>query len=379
MSLPLRTLLALADPACEPEYRQYIATRHGDLKEYEPLIRRIRAITSAPLGVPGLVNMREELDPNIVAEYLDYQLEHDDRMKFEAHCLSSDLFLAELASVHSILNNVLGTPANTTPQCRAKVYELASDASAFTGSFDHLSGSGELPDSSISEFGHAHKTIVDFNRYNIPKQPAGVFKQDSASVFKQDSAAVSKKVSDSVPNQAADISRQAVNVPNKKSRVSEGLNEWRRKRYFKIGYVLVLVFVSICGFYCVKYPDQISKFSHFYESYLSKLKNQTHPELAEAPVFDESITNATVYSQTLPTIIENHLGQNAKPSAANSVLDVIVPSEFEELSYATLNAPSDVFNETEPNESYYAAPVDSTVPDPTGYALPVRYNGENNR
>lgn len=127
MSISLRTLLAAADPDCDPEFRKLIELRFADFENSRPLIERIQSVVSLPLGVPGLVDFQEELDPNLVAQYLDHQLHSREQEDFEALCLSSDVYLAELASCFSILTNSLARPAKTTPECRAALYSLVHE------------------------------------------------------------------------------------------------------------------------------------------------------------------------------------------------------------------------------------------------------------
>ena len=125
MRLSLRTLLAFEDNIFDTEHRLQLERtipKHGNAVE---TLRRLRTVVRNPrLGVPGVVDQREELDPNIVAEYLDHQLAAEHLDKFETYCLSSDTFLAEVASVHQILSNVLGEPARTSRDCRLRCYDI---------------------------------------------------------------------------------------------------------------------------------------------------------------------------------------------------------------------------------------------------------------
>ena len=123
MQLSLRTLLAFEDNVFDVEQHR----RLEQLLDHnaEATLGRIRSVTrNSKLGVPGLVDQQEELDPNYVAEYLDHQMPADIQARFESYCLSADKYLAEVASIHHILSNVLGEPARTSRECRLKCYEV---------------------------------------------------------------------------------------------------------------------------------------------------------------------------------------------------------------------------------------------------------------
>ena len=125
MRLSLRTLLAFEDNVFDVEQHRRLEQLLPADKTAEATLRRVRSIVRNPsLGVPGLVDHQEELDPNYVAEYLDHQMSGSVQEKFEAYCLSADKYLAEIASVHHILSNVLGEPARTSRECRLRCYEV---------------------------------------------------------------------------------------------------------------------------------------------------------------------------------------------------------------------------------------------------------------
>ena len=128
MRLSLRTLLAFEDNVFDVEQHRRLEQLLPADKTAEATLRRIRSIVRNPsLGVPGLVDHQEELDPNYVAEYLDHQMSGSVQEKFETYCLSADKYLAEIASVHHILSNVLGEPARTSRECRLRCYNVFAD------------------------------------------------------------------------------------------------------------------------------------------------------------------------------------------------------------------------------------------------------------
>ncbi|MDR0391890.1 MAG: hypothetical protein LBH59_08285 [Planctomycetaceae bacterium] len=134
MQLSLRTLLAFEDNIFDIEqHRQLERT----IPSYEPaaqILARIRNVIHNPkINVPGRNEQQEEeLDPNIVAEYLDHQMTKEYQEQFENFCLSADRYLAEVASIHQIVSNVLGEPARISRECRFRCYDLFQK-------FQHLS------------------------------------------------------------------------------------------------------------------------------------------------------------------------------------------------------------------------------------------------
>ena len=149
MRLSLRTLLAFEDNIFDAEHRLQLERTIPRHDGTASTLRRIRSIVRHPhLGVPGIVDHREELDPNLTAEYLDHQLAAEHLDKFEAYCLSSDTYLAEVASVHQILSNVLGEPARTSRDCRLRCYDIGrprAELTAFTESHRTTPPSADAP------------------------------------------------------------------------------------------------------------------------------------------------------------------------------------------------------------------------------------------
>ncbi|GHT14082.1 hypothetical protein FACS1894170_10740 [Planctomycetales bacterium] len=123
MRLSLRTLLAFEDNVFDVEqHRQLEQVIPQHPSAVETLTRIRNAVRNPALGVPGLIDGQEELDPNFVAEYLDHHMSADLQERFENYCLSGDKYLGEIASIHQILSNVLGEPARTSRDCRLRCY-----------------------------------------------------------------------------------------------------------------------------------------------------------------------------------------------------------------------------------------------------------------
>ena len=127
MNISVRTLLALSDPACEPGFRNLLEKRirtGEDQEEVKRFIHRVQKIQGIPLRSPEWIDGREELDPNCVAEYLDHKLSAEEESRFESLILSSDVFLAEVAGVSSILNHSLGQAVEIPDELRTRLYEI---------------------------------------------------------------------------------------------------------------------------------------------------------------------------------------------------------------------------------------------------------------
>ena len=80
------------------------------------------------LTVPGKSGP-DGTDPNVVAGYVDNDLEPDQVAEFEKKCLSSDVNLAEAASVHQILS-LLGQKVHVPGEAKARMYQLVKGREA---------------------------------------------------------------------------------------------------------------------------------------------------------------------------------------------------------------------------------------------------------
>lgn len=125
MRLSLRTLLAFEDKIFDIEQQRHLERTISNNETAMQTISRIRnAVRDPYLNAPGIVDRQEELDPNIVAEYLDHQMSSEYLDQFENFCFSNDKYLAEVASVHQVISTVLGEPARTNRECRFRCYDL---------------------------------------------------------------------------------------------------------------------------------------------------------------------------------------------------------------------------------------------------------------
>jgi hypothetical protein len=123
MRLTLRTLLAWLDDTLEPSQVRDIGKQVAESPFAQELSDRIHRVTrQRRLSVPGNSGP-EATDPNVVAGYLDNDLDPDSVAEFEKKCLTSDVNLAEVASVHQILS-LLGHKVQVPPEARTRMYQL---------------------------------------------------------------------------------------------------------------------------------------------------------------------------------------------------------------------------------------------------------------
>ncbi len=123
MRLTLRTLLAWLDDTLQPAEVRAIGKQVSESPFAQELSERIHRVTrQRRLSVPGSSGP-DGCDPNIVASYLDNDLDPEGVADYEKKCLTSDVHLAEVASVHQILS-LLGQKVKVPSEARARMYNL---------------------------------------------------------------------------------------------------------------------------------------------------------------------------------------------------------------------------------------------------------------
>jgi len=123
MRLTLRTLLAWLDDTLKPTEVREIGRQVAGSPFAQELSERIHRVTrQRRLSVPSRSGP-EGTDPNMVAAYLDNDLDHEAVAEFEKKCLTSDVNLAEVASVHQILS-LLGQKVRVPAEARTRMYQL---------------------------------------------------------------------------------------------------------------------------------------------------------------------------------------------------------------------------------------------------------------
>jgi hypothetical protein len=129
MRLTLRTLLAWLDDTLQPTQVTEIGRQVGESPFAQELSERIHRVTrQRRLTVPPSAGP-EGTDPNVVASYLDNDLDPEAVAEYEKKCLTSDVNLAEVASVHQILS-LLGQKVRVPPEARARMYQLVKGREA---------------------------------------------------------------------------------------------------------------------------------------------------------------------------------------------------------------------------------------------------------
>jgi hypothetical protein len=123
MRLTLRTLLAWLDDTLQPAEVRAIGMQVAESPFAQELSERIYRVTrQRRLSVPGNTGP-DGADPNVVAAYVDNDLDPEAVADYEKKCLTSDVNLAEVASVHQILS-LLGQRAKVPAEARARMYNL---------------------------------------------------------------------------------------------------------------------------------------------------------------------------------------------------------------------------------------------------------------
>ncbi len=135
MRLTLRTLLAYLDQVLDEQTAAEIAEKIRQSEVASEILQRIEDVLRRPkLGAPELSGRGMQVDPNTVAEYLDNVLSKEQVADFEKSCLESNTLLAEVASCHRVLANILDEPVEVPPECREKLYQLFQRRKELRGS-----------------------------------------------------------------------------------------------------------------------------------------------------------------------------------------------------------------------------------------------------
>ena len=129
MRLTLRTLLAWLDDTLQPTQVREIGGQVAESPFAQELSERIHRVTrQRRLSVPSSSGP-DGTDPNVVASYLDNDLDPEAVAEYEKKCLTSDVKLAEVASVHQILS-LLGQKVKVPAEARTRMYQLVKGREA---------------------------------------------------------------------------------------------------------------------------------------------------------------------------------------------------------------------------------------------------------
>jgi hypothetical protein len=123
MRLTLRTLLAWLDDTLPSHEVRQIGKQVAESPFAQELVDRTYRVTrQRRLLVPPTLGP-DATDPNIVSAYLDNELPPELVAEYEKRCLTSDVNLAEVASVHQILS-LIGQKAKVPSDAKARMYRL---------------------------------------------------------------------------------------------------------------------------------------------------------------------------------------------------------------------------------------------------------------
>ena len=123
MRLTLRTLIAWLDDTLTPAEVRAIGQQVAESPFAKDLVERVQRVTrQRRLTYPG-DNDTETTDPNLVACYLDNGLAPEQVAEYEKRCLTSDVHLAEVASVHQVLS-LIGQKAKVPADAKLRMYRL---------------------------------------------------------------------------------------------------------------------------------------------------------------------------------------------------------------------------------------------------------------
>lgn len=138
MRLTLRTLLAWLDDTLSPSEVREIGRQVEESPFAKELVDKIHVVTrQRRLTVPPLKGP-DAVDANVVAAYLDNELEPDKVADLEKKCLVSDVHLAEVASVHQVLS-LVGQKAKVPVEARHRMYQLIKGREAVKPEADRAS------------------------------------------------------------------------------------------------------------------------------------------------------------------------------------------------------------------------------------------------
>lgn len=128
MRLTLRTLLAYRDGVLSTADREDLHRRIQQSEDAGNLLKRVNATSKRIYGAsPTIVGKGLGGDPNSLAEYLDDVLISEKVPELERICLESDVYLAELASCHTLLSTAMSTRVNVPNSLRQLAIDIGSE------------------------------------------------------------------------------------------------------------------------------------------------------------------------------------------------------------------------------------------------------------
>jgi hypothetical protein len=123
MRLTLRTLLAWLDDTLPASEVRQIGKQVAESPFAQELVDRTYRVTRQRRLLVPSSSGPEATDASLVAAYLDNELPPEEVAEYEKKCLTSDVNLAEVASVHQILS-LIGQKAKVPAESRHRMYRL---------------------------------------------------------------------------------------------------------------------------------------------------------------------------------------------------------------------------------------------------------------
>ncbi len=167
MRLTLRTLLAWLDDTLPADQVREIGPQVAESSYARELVERIKSSTRRRrLTIPPHSGP-DSVDPNLVANYLDNVLSTEQVAEFEKKCLSSDVRLAEVASVHQILS-LIGQRAKVPTEARLRMYGIARGPESVHRAVPRnltLSETREVGINGSQTASESAESVLDWQRY----------------------------------------------------------------------------------------------------------------------------------------------------------------------------------------------------------------------
>ncbi|MGI6401671.1 MAG: hypothetical protein ACOX0A_06115 [Thermoguttaceae bacterium] len=147
----------------DPQERARIENELRNDARCAEFFRKISQTESVPLQKAPEVFADESFpDPNIVAEYLDCQLNSPEICdEYERVCCESPEILAEVADCYDVLNNRLPTPASAPKNCRRRLYYVAWEEELPRSSKKSCNKKSSAPKERLAENAYAPRARND--------------------------------------------------------------------------------------------------------------------------------------------------------------------------------------------------------------------------
>lgn len=137
-------------------------------EEALPFLAKLKTVVSdRELAAPEVFGDESFPDANIVAEYLDGQLDDAQLLQdYEEICLRSDMILAEVGCCHDILNRDLRETLVPSRQCRRRLYFIPQEDSVPDGEQEFSRGDARYPADGFRETAYSGENTSGKTRFS---------------------------------------------------------------------------------------------------------------------------------------------------------------------------------------------------------------------